>query len=103
MAVVDSWLMFGMTGALAAAGAFCAIMAVLQFASSLIAIARCRSRQRDAAWRTGGPPVSLIRPLRGLENHLETTLLSGFRLDYPNYQLLFCVADRDDPVVPLVE
>src|SRR5262245_12289914 len=92
-----------MIGALAAAGAFCAIMAALQIASSPIAIARFRSRRRDTAWRTGGPPVSLIRPLRGLENHLEATLLSGFKLDYPNYQLLFCVADRDDPVVPLVE
>lgn len=30
-------------------------------------------------------------------------LTRGFRLDYPAYEILFCVADRADPIVPLVE
>jgi ceramide glucosyltransferase len=29
-------------------------------------------------------------------------LRAGFTLDYPRYELVFCVADLDDPVLPLV-
>lgn len=49
-----------------------------------------------------GAPVSLIRPICGLERFSEETLESGFRLAYRDYELIFCVADADDPVLPLV-
>lgn len=49
-----------------------------------------------------GKPISLIRPVCGLERYSEETLASGFRLDYPAYELIFCVADAGDPVLPLV-
>lgn len=58
---------------------------------------------RRAALAEAGPPVSIIRPVCGLENHLEATLTSGFALDYPRYETLFCVAQPNDPVIPLVE
>lgn len=29
-------------------------------------------------------------------------LTRGFLLDYPDYELIFCVADADDPIVPLL-
>ena len=50
-----------------------------------------------------GALVSLVRPLRGIEAFSEEMLTRGFRLDYPGYELIFCVADPGDPVVPLVE
>jgi ceramide glucosyltransferase len=43
-----------------------------------------------------------LRPLRGLENHLEEALTTSFRLTYPKLELIFCVEDETDPVVPLV-
>jgi ceramide glucosyltransferase len=46
--------------------------------------------------------ISIIRPVCGVENFSEETLLSGFHLDYPSYELLFCAAHASDPVVPLV-
>jgi ceramide glucosyltransferase len=49
------------------------------------------------------PPVSLIRPLCGLDNYAAETLGSTFALDYPHYEILFCVASATDPVVPFVE
>ena len=48
-------------------------------------------------------PVSLVRPLCGLDNYAADTLRSTFDLDYPHYEILFCVASANDPVVPLVE
>ena len=44
-----------------------------------------------------------MRPLCGLDNYAADTLRSTFDLDYPHYEILFCVATASDPVVPLVE
>jgi ceramide glucosyltransferase len=49
------------------------------------------------------PPISVLRPVRGLENHIEQTLQSSFTLDYPQYEILFCVAEADDPALPLID
>ena len=48
------------------------------------------------------PPVTIFKPLKGLDEGLEENLRSFFRLDYPTYQLIFCVADADDPAIPMV-
>lgn len=48
------------------------------------------------------PKISLIRPVCGLDPKDEATLGSSFGQDYPDYELLFCVAVEADPVVPLV-
>jgi ceramide glucosyltransferase len=44
----------------------------------------------------------VLRPVCGIEPFAEETLASSFRLAYPEYELIFCVARADDPVVPLV-
>jgi ceramide glucosyltransferase len=49
------------------------------------------------------PPVSILRPLRGIEAFSEETLGSTFRLDWPHYEILFCVQRAGDPVIALVE
>ncbi len=49
------------------------------------------------------PPVSIFKPLKGLDEGLEGNLRSFFELDYPTFQLLFCVADPDDPAIALVQ
>jgi ceramide glucosyltransferase len=49
------------------------------------------------------PPVTIFKPLKGLDEELELNLGSFFRLDYPSYQLLFCVADKDDPAIEVVQ
>ncbi len=49
------------------------------------------------------PPVTIFKPLKGVDEGLEENLRGFFRLDYPTYQLLFCVADADDPAILVVE
>jgi ceramide glucosyltransferase len=57
-----------------------------------------RGRQRGLL----PPGVSVLRPLCGLEHRLEATLRSSFHLEHPRYEVLFCVAQADDPAVPLL-
>jgi ceramide glucosyltransferase len=49
------------------------------------------------------PPVSLVRPLCGIDNYAADTLRSTFALAYPGCEILFCVASAKDPVLPLIE
>lgn len=87
----------------ALASGSCAVGALAHLASTgLVAWRAARDRRRPAA-PPARPPVTLLRPVCGLENHLEGALASSFALDWPEYEVLFCVADADDPVVPLVE
>lgn len=48
------------------------------------------------------PPVTIYKPLKGMDEGLEENLRSFFRLDYPVYQLLFGVADANDPAIEVV-
>lgn len=72
-----------------------------QMTSCALALARChlgKSHHPPSA----RPPITVVRPLRGLEAHSRETIGSTFAIDYPDYEILFCVADREDPVIPLV-
>ena len=46
--------------------------------------------------------MTIVRPVCGVDNFARETLGSTFGLDYPDYDILFCVARDDDPVVALV-
>ena len=84
-----------------AATIFCTGFFAIQIAS--IAIAMIRLRRRAAPVIDDYPPVSLVRPLCGVDNYATETLRSTFELDYPQYEILFCVADAADPVVGLIK
>ena len=84
-----------------AATIFCTGFFAILIAS--IAIAMIRLRRRAAPVIDDYPPVSLIRPLCGVDNYAAETLRSTFELDYPQYEILFCVADAADPVVGLIK
>ncbi len=42
------------------------------------------------------PPVSVLKPLTGIEPGLRKNLESFFLQDHPNFELIFCVADKSD-------
>ena len=74
-----------------------AIASTLFSAASLLWVTRRRRNLPDFT-----PPVTIFKPLKGVDEGLEENLRSFFRLDYPTYQLLFGVAEADDPAIEVV-
>ncbi len=70
--------------------------------SVALAAARCRQRRHPLAAAKDAPPVTIVRPVCGLDNFAAETLGSSFNLDYPRYEIIFCVARAEDPSVPLL-
>jgi hypothetical protein len=92
-----------MTVAIWAAAIICGLAIAFQLGSIVIAIVRCRLPARHLAPSADAPPITIIRPVCGLDNFVDATLRSTFTLDYPRYEILFCAASTRDPVVGLVQ
>ncbi len=90
-----------MTFAIWAAAAFCGTTTLIHIVSVFVAIARCRPRPHSLPAREM-PPVTIIRPVCGIDNFIEDTLRSSFELHYPEYEIIFCVAQPRDPVTAVV-
>lgn len=50
----------------------------------------------DPAWR-----VSILKPLAGSDDELAANLESFARIDHPSFEILFGVADPEDPAFPV--
>lgn len=69
---------------------------------SLALAARRLKRHTPLSPSETAPPVSLVVPVRGVEAFSDETIARAFHLDYPAYELIFCLQDADDPVGPRV-
>lgn len=79
---------------------FVAIATGLHVLTALLAALRCRRRRRPAP--AALPPVTILRPVCGVDQHDALTLGSTFELDYPAYDIIFCAAHAHDPGARLV-
>lgn len=52
---------------------------------------------------TSMEPVSILKPLAGLDPGLESNLKTFFDQDYENFEILFAVRESTDPAVSVVE
>ncbi|MBN9220719.1 MAG: glycosyltransferase [Mesorhizobium sp.] len=71
-------------------------------ASIALAASQLKRRVSIAPPAGRAQPVSIVVPSRGVEPFTHETLERAFTLDWPRYELIFCVAHADDPVVKLI-
>src|SRR5258708_9975440 len=49
------------------------------------------------------PPVSIVKPVRGIDNGAYENFATYCQLDYPEYELVFAAADPRHPVIPGIQ
>jgi ceramide glucosyltransferase len=77
----------------AGSSAFCALTALAAF--------RYRSvRPRRAV---SPPPISVLKPLSGVDDGLETNLRTFFEQEYGDFEILFAARSEKDLAIPVVE
>jgi ceramide glucosyltransferase len=92
-----------MNAAIWFAGSFAVLTLAVHLLSVSIAAVRCRAPKVPVRAPADAPPVTLVRPVCGIDNLGEITLRSTFHLDYPDYEIVFCIAHARDPAIALIQ
>ncbi len=75
-----------------------ASVAALYYLAVIVACTRFRSRPRPEP-PPSLPPVSILKPVHGLDSRFEANLRAHFEQDHPRFEILIGAADADDPAV----
>lgn len=64
---------------------------------------RVRDTLRSSGWPALLPPISILKPLKGIDPEIYEGFRSHCLQDYPEYEIIFGVSDPADPAVASVE
>ena len=79
-----------------------AIVPLVYYLVAIFAALRFFLRERARHFPSYTPPVSLLKPVRGVDFASYENFRSFCTLNYPEYEILFCVNEMGDPAVPLI-
>jgi ceramide glucosyltransferase len=68
-----------------------------------LAVIRFFRRERLKMLMEFRPPVSVLKPVRGVDFGTYENFVSFCRQEYPEYEILFAVNDERDPAIPFVQ
>ena len=80
-----------------------AVAPLVYYLVAIFAALRFFGTKRDPHPENFTPPVSLLKPVRGVDFATYENFKSFCTLDYPEYETLFCVNEMTDPAVPMIE
>src|SRR5947208_12408414 len=95
--------------ALLAPPLFCTASSTVFLILALVAARRYRryaenaSRSADAVPESSLPPVTLLKPVHGMEPRLHENLESFFRQNYPDFEIIFGARSADNAALTVVD
>jgi ceramide glucosyltransferase len=75
---------------------------LVYYAAATFSAWRFFRRERARALPEFAPPVSILKPVHGVDFGSYENFASFCRQDYPGYEILFAVNDESDPAVPVI-
>jgi ceramide glucosyltransferase len=81
------------------------VYSLLSILAAMRYLAQHPGERGEAAWRRTAhdpEPVSILKPLAGLDEGLEQNLRTFFEQDYPQFELIFAVNQESDPAAAVV-
>jgi len=79
-----------------------ALTPLVYYVLATLAALRFFGRERARQLLNYTPPVSVLKPLRGVDFGSHENFASFCRQEYPDYEILFAVNDDADPAVPVI-
>jgi len=78
----------------------CLVAMAYQLAALLACLRHLARKETPADFQ---PPVSILKPVRGLDPGFDEAIASHASQRYPDFEILFGVSRDDDPAIPVIE